>query len=211
MIQCLDVIGEPYQVSEHGRLWQVRSESQVLITDSVGLSKSGVPTDPTIVICAGLSLLDVTMAEVEERGGSLLSAAKLTPAILFTHLFHVGRKLPRHGLEVHLASLLPRTECTAAVVRMFTEYPSSTLRVHELQLGLGITCAAANRLVRELGFHRAEHLCTYLRAEAWIWFIRRGLNRKVLERFLGIFDRSNFRRACHRACLDPPWCFPTTA
>ena len=55
------------------------------------------------------------------------------------------------------------------------------------------------------GFERAEHLCTALRAETWIWFAQRGLRRTVFEHYLGITDRATFRRACSRAVVSVPW------
>lgn len=60
-------------------------------------------------------------------------------------------------------------------------------------------------LVMAGGFKRSEHLVTALRAAAWIWFARLGAHRPTFERYLGIYDRGNFRRACRRAGIEPPW------
>jgi hypothetical protein len=145
------------------------------------------------------------MAEVLERGGSLLNPGRLTPRVLFSYLFRAGRKVSQSGLETCLANSLSRSAHTDSVVRLFVEDPSRVIRIRELCLALGIQNATASRVVAKLGFYRAEHLITFLRAEAWAWFVSRGLNRRIVEEFLGITDRSNFRRACQRAHIHPPW------
>ena len=61
------------------------------------------------------------------------------------------------------------------------------------------------KVVHRAGFARAEHLFAALRYESWQWFAGHGFERSVFEDYLGIVDRSHFRRACQRAGLPAPW------
>ncbi len=108
-------------------------------------------------------------------------------------------------LERELVRLLPQHPHAEAMIRFFVRNASAARSVGDVRLALKMSDGACVACVRELGFHRAEHLFTYLRAETWILLIKRGLDRRVVERFVGISDRSNFRRACRRARISTPW------
>jgi hypothetical protein len=87
-----------------------------------------------------------------------------------------------------------------AVITAFLEDPAGSRRIQDLRRSLApLSRESAQALVRSAGFPRAEHLFTALRSAAWILLMREGVNRKRIEQYLGIVDRTSFRRACKRA------------
>jgi len=90
----------------------------------------------------------------------------------------------------------------ADVVVAFLEHPAGMVRLTDLRRALApLSRQAAQRLVRVCGFTRAEHLFTALRSAAWALLMDRGVPHGVAEGYLGITDRTSFRRACRRAAV----------
>ena len=108
-------------------------------------------------------------------------------------------------LSQYLRTLLPQRPESRPLVALFASAPAATARVEAVARAVGCHNRRVPHLVQALRFERFEHLWTYLLVESWVWLTRQGIPRKPVERFLGIFDRSNFRRACERARVPVPW------
>jgi hypothetical protein len=109
------------------------------------------------------------------------------------------------GLAAHLASQGAFSGVPERILRAFVLHPKCLRTLRDVCRVLAVSPSAARALVREAGFRRSEHLFAALRAESWAWFHRQGFRSAVFECYLGIWDRSDFRRACRRAALPLPW------
>ena len=70
---------------------------------------------------------------------------------------------------------------------------------------MGMSVGSLRQLYPELAVDRWAHLQARLRAEAWIHLFEWGVPWRVLDRYMGIVDRSNFRKSCRAAGIEPPW------
>jgi hypothetical protein len=109
------------------------------------------------------------------------------------------------GLEAHLVSHEAFTAVPRQVIDAFVLHPERLRGLSDVCRVLAVSPDSARALVRRAGFRRSEHLFVRLRAESWVWFSREGFRPSVFERYLGIRDRSDFRRACRRAGSELPW------
>jgi hypothetical protein len=105
------------------------------------------------------------------------------------------------GLAAHLASQGAFSGVPERILRAFVLHPKCLRTLRDVCRVLAVSPSAARALVREAGFRRSEHLFAALRAESWVWFHRQGFRSAVFECYLGIWDRSDFRRAA----LPLPW------
>jgi hypothetical protein len=120
-------------------------------------------------------------------------------------LVRCNERTTEHNLIAHLANRLPATRHTDALVRAFLEEPASRRPLELLTGNTGLTPRAVRQALRDLHFERSQYLFTWLRAESWVWLVSRGFDPHAVEPFLGIHDRSNFRRSCRRASVKTPW------
>ena len=109
------------------------------------------------------------------------------------------------GLAAHLSSQPVFAGIPASVVSAFALHPVRLRALADLCQMLAVSPAVGRRIVHRAGFARAEHLFAALRYEAWQWFAGHGFERSMFEAYLGIRDRSHFRRSCQRAGLPAPW------
>jgi Uncharacterised nucleotidyltransferase len=122
---------------------------------------------------------------------SLLSASILATTgwdsdELARRVLHLGRF---HQVDPH-------------VIAAFLRRPAGMTRLTDLRRALKpLSREMAQRLVRSCGFYRAEHLFTALRCATWALLMEGGVERREVERHLGIADRASFRRACRRASV----------
>jgi len=205
VLQCLDTLGQPYDVAAIPRVWPADRADRVLIADPQAINELGAVPSPTIVLCTPTPVSSTLLADAIAMGGQLIAARTVSPTTLLCALLQTDQRVGVDGLHAHLVALLPETPGAGRLVSAFLERPALPRPFEALCRKLRMGNRAGRQLVRDLGFVRCQHLITLLRVEAWIWLVERGLNRDVVEPFLGIGDRSNFRRACHRAQVSPPW------
>lgn len=91
------------------------------------------------------------------------------------------------------------------VLEVFVHKPAGVQTTVDFARALAESHGKVRDMVHSCGFERTEHLVTALRAESWVWFARAGVPRTRLEPYLGIYDRTDFRRACRRAGIEVPW------
>ncbi|KPJ92372.1 MAG: hypothetical protein AMS18_07545 [Gemmatimonas sp. SG8_17] len=108
-------------------------------------------------------------------------------------------------LAAHLSSQPVFAGTPKRVVNAFVLHPERPRALADLCELLAVSPAVARRIVRRAGFARAEHMYAALRYESWQWFAAHGFERSMVEHYLGIRDRSHFRRSCQRAGLPAPW------
>ena len=154
---------------------------------------------PTIVVLCGARLVDEALARLQAAHFSTIQVDGITPVALLQAVVSASS-----GSEVHLVGELAGMEGLDRVPRpligAFLEHPSRMTRLTDLRRALApLSREGAQALVHSAGFERAEHLFTALRCATWALLHRHGLNRKEVEHYLGICDRTSFRRACHRA------------
>lgn len=162
---------------------------------------------PAIVVCRGASIPDNVVAVVARAGVPTIDIRNLTAETLLRAMVGATSQGPAGPLAVklHLASHPQFQFVPVQSIEAFLQSPRNMVRLSDICRALRVSRAEARRMLRSAGFERAEHLCTALRAETWIWFAQRGLQRTVFEHYLGISDRGTFRRACSRAVVTVPW------
>jgi hypothetical protein len=151
-----------------------------------------------IVICTGQRVADVALAEVEQKGGCLIAAADLSAERLLSAMFSTTQSPLATALRDHLASLLDHALATR-IVQVFVRDAHLPFNKNHLIAQMGVSNTDFGTAVREIGLQRGEHLWTFLRYETLRWLRGKGITRFAAERFLGIVDRTNFRRSCKRA------------
>ena len=162
---------------------------------------------PAIVVCCGASIPDNVVSVVARAGVPTIDIRNLTEETLLQALVGATSNGPASplALQLHLTSHPRFLLVPMSIIEAFVQSPRNMVRLSDICRALRIFGAEGRRVLRSAGFDRAEHLCTALRAEAWIWFSQQGLRRTVFEHYLGIFDRATFRRACSRAVVSVPW------
>ena len=109
------------------------------------------------------------------------------------------------GLAAHLNSHDAFAGVPRRILSAFVLHPERLRSLSDVCRVLAVSPDSARALVRRAGYRRSEHLFVRLRVESWVWFFREGFRPSVFESYLGIRDRSDFRRACRRAGLELPW------
>ncbi len=111
-----------------------------------------------------------------------------------------ARGLMPHIMSVPELAMIPRR-----VLEVFVHKPAGVQTTVDFAKALAVSRGKVRDTVHACEFERTEYLVTALRAESWIWFARAGVSRKRFEPYLGIYDRTDFRRACRRAGIEVPW------
>jgi hypothetical protein len=95
---------------------------------------------------------------------------------------------------------VPALEAVGDILRCVLEEPWRIRRPRDLAASLGTDVAELRRRARRLGLSRVEHLITAIRFFAFEHLV--VVERLPVTRALsivGVADRSNFRKQCHRA------------
>lgn len=182
----------------------------VTILDTSAAQSLAVLPERPIVVCTGSHVVDLVLAKVNSKGGHLIAASELRPDRLLGVLFTGARSREGVDLSDYLVGRLEGLPHASDLVTVFLQAPARNLSLPAVATQLGWSRRRVRAVVAELEWwrvqgSRTEYLWTFLRVEAWIWFTQRGIPRRHVERFLGIVDRTNFRRACRRACVGVPW------
>ena len=154
---------------------------------------------PTIVILYGARLTDEAVVRLQGRRVCPLRLSALTPTTLLQAIIHVRSGSDPGCMAERLQALPMLRRIPPPLVAAFLEDPVGMTRLHDLRRAVALSRESAQAMVRAAGFARAEHLFTALRSAAWMLLRRDGLNRREAEQYLGIGDRTSFRRACRRA------------
>ncbi len=159
---------------------------------------------PTIVVLHGAQLTDKALLRFQGRRLSSLHLDGFTPASLLRAIVSARIGSEPDSLAELLHHLRKFDRVSDALLAAFVRDPAGMTRLADLRRALGpLSRESAQKLVRSTGFTRAEHLFTALRWAAWALLRREGLHRKEVEQYLGIADRTSFRRACRRAGVPP--------
>lgn len=154
---------------------------------------------PTVIVTRGVRVSDEAWAELSRRRPVVIRHVDLTPATLLQGLLRA-----RFGIDFsHVPA--PLSRMPPALLQVFLHSPRAARTIGEFSCASGFTPDALRAVEKDLGCRRFEALVTRLRADVYKWLVRAGVDRTVVEGYLGIEDRSNFRRACRRARITPPW------
>jgi hypothetical protein len=155
---------------------------------------------PTIVLLSGARLTDEAVLKLQGRRMSTLHVNGLTPTSLLRAMVCARCESEIESIARQLGRMGKLQRVPQGVITAFLQDPAGLTRIHDLRRALApLSREGAQALVRSAGYARAEHLLTALRCAAWILLMREGVDRKRIEQYLGILDRTSFRRACKRA------------
>jgi hypothetical protein len=205
IVACLRDLAIDYRLVD--QVWLDRAgQAGILFIMDTGVVERLSPCPPrTIVVfteslCASSVLRHVAAGHVVPVRYDDLDREKMCRAIIRCVATNgVG------GLAAHLGSQGGFSGVPERILGAFVLQPKDLTSLRDVCRVLAVSPAAARALVRQAGFRRSEHLFAALRAESWVWFHRQGFRSAVFECYLGIWDRSDFRRACRRAALPLPW------
>jgi len=201
LLQCLEEIGVEYDETLPP-FEQSGSHTMHILCSRCLTVLSELP-QPAVLVCTGASIPDEALLRLSGRRVPVLPLDRLTPERLLQAMMQVAGLGSANELARRLCSKFP--SLPIRLVEAFVAYPRDMNRLTDICRALGASRALARRLVQEAGHHRAEHLLTALRTEAWLWFSETGTDRRTFERYLGIWNRGSFRRSCSRAGTDTPW------
>jgi hypothetical protein len=155
---------------------------------------------PIIIILSGALVSDELIARMSGGRVCTLRLSEMTPATLLRAMVSVTIRHDFKSLAERLQRLGRFRHVSAALITAFLEEPAQMNRLTDLRHSLApLSREAAQAMVRSGGFKRAEHLFTALRSATWTLLTTEGVDRYRVEEYLGIGDRSSFRRACRRA------------
>ena len=156
------------------------------------------PPSPVVVLVPGPVTLGTDHHPPPDRP-VWLSTAGLDPV-------HLLGSIVRATLSAEtdtLAGVFPGV--SPMLVRAFLCAPQNVHTISRMSRALGVSPRRVRAAVQAAGSLRMEHLVARLSCQAWEYLTSRGATRWVAEAYLGIDDRSNFRRACNRAGTLVPW------
>lgn len=205
LADCLADLGMDYQLVDPRRLETSGQAGTLFVLDCGVLQRLNRCPARTIVVFTGcvcpLSVLHLVVAgravPLRYEG---LDAIKMCRAII-----RCVATNGTAGLAAHLVSLRVFAAVPRPVIGAFVLHPERPTGLADLCRVLGVSPASGREIVHLAGFRRAEHLFAALRCRSWQWFAHHGFERSVFEDYLGITDRSHFRRGCQRAGLMAPW------
>lgn len=132
-------------------------------------------------------------------GSAPLATSDLTPVSLLRALIVAALGTNADFVARRLAQLEMFSRVPPELIHAFVRDPSGMTRLWDLRRCMKLSRRRAQKVARLTGrFDRAEHLLTALRCASWAELMHRGLHRGAVECYLGIEDRSDFRRACER-------------
>lgn len=161
--------------------------------------------EPSIVVCVGAPLSDRILVRVSSARSVAIELADVGPRSMLGAILRATMGTAGSGLDEHLRGLPRFSSLPDKLIDRFVLNPASMRTVRDICRSISISRRVAHRLVTDAGFKRAEHLLVALKAEAYLWLQSHGVSRRVLETYLGVPDRSTFRRACQRAGVSVPW------
>lgn len=158
---------------------------------------------PTVVVLTGAAVPDACLPALTHTDVAV-ACGDPTPVSL---LRAVLSALSCRGCEVFGAWAEP---LPPLLRRAFLTRPAAMRSLCDVASVLGVSRDTARTILRDVDvggmkFDDVRHLRTWMIAEYWADLARLGIPRKQVEAFLGIANRSDFRRACRRAGLEPPW------
>ena len=161
---------------------------------------------PCIVVCGGLQVRDEALIPLASTKVVPIQLRDLSARTLLGCLFqlathnHAAAATPEEILMAPELARVPR-----ALLDAFLCAPSRVHTLDDIAGVLGLSKARARQTVHRIGFSDPRHLTTAIRARAWTTLVGTGMERGVVERYLGIPDRSTFRRSCRNAGVPVPW------
>lgn len=203
LVECLRALGVEPVVAEPNGVASATQKGviQFVEASAIGGTHSLVP--PVVVVLTGMTVCDKLLSGIVGAGVAVIDSDDLTPRNLLQAMLRLTLGKNATTIETDLTSSPGLRRVPHALVDAFLAAPKQMLRLHDVQRALRISQWAARKLVHSAGFTRAEHLFTMMRAEVWRWCASRGMERAMFEHYLGIRDRSTFRRACRRAGIQP--------
>lgn len=154
---------------------------------------------PTLLVTRGLAVSDQAWVELVRRRPVVISHDALTPVTLLDGLLRA-----RFGID--LGDVPPPLSWVPPILlRAFVASPQTIKHMGDFALASGTSRAVLRQAAKDVGCDRFEHVVTRLRADVWRWLVSAGVDRRVVEDYLGVTDRSHVRRACRRARIPVPW------
>jgi len=174
-------------------------DSHVVCTGPSGATAVLAIDVPAVIVTRGFRVSDEVWAELLRRRPALVRYGDLTPATLLEALLRARFGVDLSEVPASLSSVPP------AVLRAFFRSPGAVGTIREFSRASGLTVDELRATEKELGHSRFEGLATQLRAAVYKWLVCAGIDRRAVEEYLGIEDRSHFYRACRRAKSAVPW------
>jgi hypothetical protein len=154
---------------------------------------------PTLIVTRGLAVSDQVWADLARRRPVVISHEDLTPVTLLGGLLRA-----RFGID--LGEVPPSLRWVPpTLLRAFLASPRTTKHIGDIAVAAGASREELRQVAKSIGCERFDHVATRLRADVWRWLVSAGVDRGVVEDYLGVTDRSHLRRACRRARIPVPW------
>ncbi|HEX8451324.1 MAG TPA: hypothetical protein VF647_04450 [Longimicrobium sp.] len=164
---------------------------------------SDVPAEvpgPVVVLLSGAQLTDRAVLRIQSLHTSTLQLEGLTPTSLLRAVVSATSGSDAECVAEQILHIARLNRVPRRLVAAFLADPARMTRLTDLRRALApLSREGAQELVRSTGFSRAEHLFTALRCATWILLRQEGVKRCEVEHYLGIENRTSFRRACGRA------------
>jgi len=205
LADCLRDLGVDFQLVDPQRLETSGQAETLFVLDCAVLERLSRCPARTIVVFTD-SMCPLSVLQLVAAGRAVpLRYEGLNPNKMCRAIIRCVATNGVGGLAAHLTSQRVFAAVPRPLIGAFVLHPGRPTGLADLCRALGVSPASGREIVHLAGFRRAEHLFAALRYESWRWFAGHGFERSVFEDYLGIADRSHFRRACKRAGLTVPW------
>jgi hypothetical protein len=182
------------------QLARAEQKAEVVCTDpSLTTAVLGLNV-PTVVVTRGMTVSDEVWGELVRRQPVIIRHRDLTPVALLEGLLRARFGIGFGGDVPPSLSWVPPT-----LLRAFLARPRTIKHMGDFALAAGTSREELRQVAKGVGCERFEHVATRLRADVWRWLVSAGLDRRLVEDYLGVTDRSHVRRACRRARIPVPW------
>lgn len=192
----LRIPGQPVEVDDV----RLRSPpAEILCLDSGAFAAIGRVPRPSVLITHGAAYSDDVWTALLDAAPVVLRLNQLDTHSLLAAMLRASVRVGLNELPPSLSRLPPR------VVEAFLADPASFRSVSDAGRALGMSLRSFRTMMRTAGFARFEAGVAWLRAEIWTWLATSGVDRRTVDRFVGVTDRTDFRRSCRRAGIRVPW------
>ncbi len=194
-----------YRVVAPGELSQVRERDVIYCLGSRLASQLPALPGPTVILVSGAAIVDADMVRVAAQGAVFLRLDDVSGPTVLRAAISAALGTDIDSVSRVLASRDEFSRLAPQIIEQFLRDPQRMQRRRDLQRAFpSLSRERAQAVVHASGFDRAEHLFTALRLATWGLLIDRGLDRGHVEHYLGISDRTTFRRSCYRAGVPTP-------
>lgn len=204
-VHCAEELGLRYQVLDRDRPVFPREAGAVYCVGSRLADRLMEIPEPALVVSVGAAVQDHLLVALSGKRAVAIRLSDLNAASLLQLLIRLTTAVDVYGLAGYLQSVQRFGQLPKKFLQAFVFDPTRMRALDDIAHAARGTRRDARAIVTAGESDQPEHLFVALKSESYSWLTAQGFARSAIEGYLGIGDRSTFRRACRRAGVAVPW------